>query len=227
MITRFDLRPGERLNEVHLSQALGVSRTPVREALSRLCAEQFLLFKPNLGFFVKAVDRAELASLFELRLIVEVGGIELAVARADPAGIDALSASWAEALAQMPSADPEAMFEADKLFHTGLAALSGNLALTGLDADLNDRLRFARWVYLNGRSDRAGGRPCRHSGCLARPVRPALCRAAGRAHPARGRDPGRLCLRRLPAPVHVAAGLTRPERNLPCPRLCLQPANRR
>ena len=55
MIIDGDLAPGKRLNEVHLAAELGVSRTPLREALSRLAAEGDVVSVPRHGFFVKAL----------------------------------------------------------------------------------------------------------------------------------------------------------------------------
>ena len=56
MAIGYHLKPGERLNEGELAKQLGVSRTPLREALNRLAMEGFLRFSPGKGFFCRELD---------------------------------------------------------------------------------------------------------------------------------------------------------------------------
>src|SRR5690606_41118289 len=67
MATTFRLRPGERVNELELARRLGVSRTPVREALNRIAAEGFLVATPNRGYTVRPLDAQQLMALYEYR----------------------------------------------------------------------------------------------------------------------------------------------------------------
>lgn len=64
-------REGERITEQHFSDLLGLSRTPVREALRRLVADGFVLFQPNSGTFVRTWDAAEIAAVYDARILVE------------------------------------------------------------------------------------------------------------------------------------------------------------
>src|SRR5271165_5970944 len=82
MAISFEFRPGERLNEVILAKQLGVSRTPLREALNRLTSEGFLTFTVNQGFFRKPLDVKEIFDLYELRQQIEVAAVRLALERA-------------------------------------------------------------------------------------------------------------------------------------------------
>ena len=68
MAVGFEIKPAERLNEVALSKALGVSRTPLREALNRLVAENLFDFRPGSGFFCRVLDPQSIFDLFELQL---------------------------------------------------------------------------------------------------------------------------------------------------------------
>ena len=70
MAVSFRLRPGDRLNEVALSKELGVSRTPLREALNRLVAERLFDFRPGQGFFCRPLDAQSVFDLFELKAAV-------------------------------------------------------------------------------------------------------------------------------------------------------------
>lgn len=71
MIVDGELAPGERINEVHLSRQLGVSRTPLREALARLTHEGALDILPRIGHFVRALTVAEGEQLYEIRPLLD------------------------------------------------------------------------------------------------------------------------------------------------------------
>src|ERR1022692_967687 len=70
----FELRPGDRINEVVVARRLGVSRTPLREALNRLTSDGFLTLSRNTGFFRKPLDPKEIFDLYELRNQIEMAG---------------------------------------------------------------------------------------------------------------------------------------------------------
>ena len=82
LILRGILRPGDRLNEVALSKDLGVSRTPLREALNRLVAERLFAFRPGQGFFCRPLDAQSVFDLFELRQIIETAAARAACSKA-------------------------------------------------------------------------------------------------------------------------------------------------
>src|SRR6478752_2113033 len=65
MAVSYEFKPGERLNEGELAKRLGVSRTPLREALNRLNTEGFLRFTPGKGFFCRELDAHEIFDLYE------------------------------------------------------------------------------------------------------------------------------------------------------------------
>jgi DNA-binding GntR family transcriptional regulator len=71
MIVDGELSGGERINEVHLSQHLGVSRTPLREALTRLAHEGALDTIPRIGHFVRALTADEAEQLYEIRPLLD------------------------------------------------------------------------------------------------------------------------------------------------------------
>ena len=82
-----DLAPGARLGEVELADRLGVSRTPVREALSRLAAEGLVEIAPNRGARVATWTVAELEGVFDLRSSLEPQLTAYAVPRATPGDV--------------------------------------------------------------------------------------------------------------------------------------------
>ncbi len=78
MIVNQELPEGERINEVHLSSRLGVSRTPLREALNRLASEGALTKTSNFGYFVKPLTLEEFEPLYEMRAILDPAALRLA-----------------------------------------------------------------------------------------------------------------------------------------------------
>jgi len=77
MIFEGELRAGQRINEVHLAERLGVSRTPVREALTTLVAEEALISIPRRGCFVRELTREEFENVYQLRPILEPEALRL------------------------------------------------------------------------------------------------------------------------------------------------------
>src|SRR3954454_19300768 len=107
-----DLRPGTRLGEVELADRLGVSRTPVREALSRLAAEGLVEVAPNRGARVATWTVAELEGVFDLRASLEPRLTGFAVARAagdDVEELDALARRMHEVGGPGPGQDLDAL----------------------------------------------------------------------------------------------------------------------
>ncbi len=84
-------QPGDRLREVEISERLALSRTPVREALRRLEAENIVEHRPRVGAVVRKLGQAEVVELYEMRLVLERTAAEMAAKHAAEAEIDALA----------------------------------------------------------------------------------------------------------------------------------------
>lgn len=76
-----DFAPGEKLREVHLSETLGVSRTPIRSALQALAAEGLLDYAPNRGYAVRSFQTAEIVDAYEIRAMMEALAARFAAER--------------------------------------------------------------------------------------------------------------------------------------------------
>src|SRR4051812_16348398 len=132
---------GALLSENELSQQLGFSRTPVRQAFVQLGAEGLLELYPKRGALVVPVAASEIEDVFEARLLVE----EHCARRAATASGVALAAELAEAIAAQERAiamgdDGRAEFaKADRLFHRAIVHAAGNAILTRLYDALRDR----------------------------------------------------------------------------------------
>src|SRR5262249_45805169 len=148
----FELPPGDRVNEIEIAQRLGVSRTPLREALNRLTADGFLTMTPGKGFFRRPLDPTEIFDLYELRVRLETSAVELAVARASDADIAAIGAFLDISSADIPSRTVSELVDLDEAFHERLMALCGNAEMLRVLRNVNARIRFVRWIRMeNGR----------------------------------------------------------------------------
>ena len=126
------LASGSRLGEVELAERLGVSRTPVREALSRLAAEGLVEISPNRGARVSTWTVAELEGVFDLRLSLEPQLTAFAVPHAVPADVeelDDLAHRMVEVGSPGPRQDLDALVPLNRAFHDRLVALAGHPTL--------------------------------------------------------------------------------------------------
>jgi DNA-binding GntR family transcriptional regulator len=143
-VVEFRLRPDERVNEFQLARQLGLSRTPVREALNRLASEGFLELTPNRGFFFRPLDIDALVHFYEIRSVLERGAFALACQRADDAAIAEVAAFWDAAREAYLGNDPDEKLDRDEGFHLRIAALSANPEFGRQLAAINARIRFVR-----------------------------------------------------------------------------------
>lgn len=80
MIMKRDFTPNERIDPVEIAERLGISRTPVRDALNMLDAEGFIITVPRQGIYVKGIYRIDLIELFQYREMVELYALEMGFA---------------------------------------------------------------------------------------------------------------------------------------------------
>ena len=136
-ILRGDLEPNT-LHAVHkVANSLGVSRTPVREALIRLAAEGMVRVQRNRGFVVLRHSPDDLREIFSLRLLLEVPAARAAASLATDRDIEALEADIARMRDAMADDDAERFLREDRQFHRTLLSISGNERL----AEFVDSLR--------------------------------------------------------------------------------------
>ena len=135
--------PGERLSEPLLAQELGVSRTPVREALMRLAEEGLVELVPGRGARVRVFAPEEVEEVYGVRALLEGEAAREAALRAMPWELDALE----ERLRAIDEASPEdypEQMRRDLEFHRALVRLSGNKTLYRLYEDLLSSLALVR-----------------------------------------------------------------------------------
>ncbi len=146
-IERGEFHAGSKLIENDIANQLNVSRTPVREAISRLAAEGLVTLVPRRGAFVASLDYTTIRELYEVREALEVLATELAVATLRSEDISPLEETveqFAEALA---NDDFQVYFELDRRFHEQLVALSGNTKLQELFQLIDSSIQVTRWIH--------------------------------------------------------------------------------
>jgi len=131
---------GDLLTEGEVATALGLSRTPVREAFLQLESEGLLRLYPKRGALVVPVSSQEVESVMETRMLVEQFALAKAIARGgDVTG--ELEAAIARQVAHAARGDSEAFVEADREFHTVFVTAAGNPIVASLYDSLRDRQR--------------------------------------------------------------------------------------
>lgn len=141
-----DFALGHRLGEERLAGLMGVSRTPIREALSRLHVEGFVERMPDGGFCPTAPDLDRIHQLYEVRIGLERQALRRPTRTGqahDPERLEALRADWVSLREPPYTTDPSFVL-LDEDFHVRLAAASGNSALTELLQSVNERIRIVR-----------------------------------------------------------------------------------
>lgn len=125
-IAHGSLRPGSRLIELDISRELGVSRSPVREALLHLAEEGLVEILPYRGAMVVPLDKARLTELLEFRLALEHFALERLVERADAGAIAHLRNRVSALREAIARGDRPASIDADLAMHREMISLAGN-----------------------------------------------------------------------------------------------------
>ena len=123
------LTPGEPVSENQFVDRFGVSKTPIREALTSLVQDGLLEYTPNRGFRVTPISVADIQEIFEARIFFESEIFRLAVKKISDVEIDELEKhNWVEGDTRSPE-HAESFLESNRKFHSTLAAASRNSRL--------------------------------------------------------------------------------------------------
>ena len=146
MIVDGTLAAGEKVPERELCEALGVSRTPMREALKVLAAEGLLTLEPNRGARVRAVTIEELEEAFPLMGAFEALAGELACRHVTASQLRRVREAHARMLERYAARDRDGYFRHNQRIHELIMEASGNATLREMYRSLAARVRRARYV---------------------------------------------------------------------------------
>lgn len=182
-ILKGELKPGERLMEIQLANKLGVSRTPIREAIRKLELEGLVLMIPRRGAEVAEITEKNLRDVLEVRQALEELSVQLACDHITEEQIRGMERAAGEFQKALKSGDLTRIAEADVQFHDWIALATGNQKLIQLLNNLREQVYRYRMEYLkseevypqlirehemlieairSGQKEKATGIVCRH-----------------------------------------------------------------
>lgn len=141
-VQRGAFAPGERLRESTLADILGVSRTPIRDALRRLVSEGLLTQMPSRGVVVTDLDWQQVLELYALREILEGAAAAFAAHRADVSDVDLLNEIVECEVAVIERNDVNELADLNKQFHRALCEAAHNRYLTNSVRGIADALNL-------------------------------------------------------------------------------------
>lgn len=142
------LKPGERLMEIQLANKLGVSRTPIREAIRKLELDGLVIMIPRRGAEVAQITLKDLKDVMEVRCALDVLAIELACERMKREDLDALCHACENFREALKTKDTRKLAEADVAFHDMIVTSTGNTRLIQLVSNLSEQMYRYRFEYL-------------------------------------------------------------------------------
>ncbi|WP_372825954.1 GntR family transcriptional regulator [Polaromonas sp.] len=145
-VSEFKLVPGDRFTETEISERLGVSRTPVRQALFKLQQEGFVEVLFRSGWRVLPFDFNQFEELYDLRMVLETTAAHRlcdGALKIDNSLLEALAAIWMVSPDQR-SSDTVQVAQWDEAFHCALVAAAGNAEMARVHRDVTERIRVIR-----------------------------------------------------------------------------------
>ena len=145
---------GELYNEKAIAADLGISRTPVREALLELASQDLIIFLPRRGLMVNRFTRRDVDEIFELRKAIELAAVEKITIASPPQDLFDIEESLLRQRKAAKEKDYLAFMEADRMFHTSFSELTNNRRLIAILDNIRDMIHVmgAKALALEGRS---------------------------------------------------------------------------
>jgi DNA-binding GntR family transcriptional regulator len=139
----FRLPPGGRFSENEIAAQIGVSRTPVREALSRLARDGFLEVHAKSGWRVRPLDFDRFDQLYDVRVVLELAAVRKLCAGSPGEALEPLKPVWLIS-PRLRLQDAQQVAILDEAFHATLIGATGNDELARIYADVTERIRIVR-----------------------------------------------------------------------------------
>jgi len=149
MILSGKIQPGERINESKLSNLLGVSRAPIREALRLLASSGILEVHANRGMFVRDLQISEVEGLYDIRAALDVLAGERAAERINDGHLQALNSWIKEMTVCVEANDTDAYYRANIAFHAAIVEITGNANLLSIYEGVCKQMSLFRKISLS------------------------------------------------------------------------------
>ena len=147
-ILKGKLEPGERLMEIQLAERLGVSRTPIREAIRKLELEGLVLMIPRKGAEVAKISESNLRDVLEVRRSLEELAIDLACQRITEEELDELNKAEVDFKAAIENGDAMQIAQTDESFHEIIYNSTKNQKLVQILNNLREQMYRYRLEYI-------------------------------------------------------------------------------
>ena len=147
-ILQGELEPGERLMEIRLAEQLGVSRTPVRDAIHKLVDEGLVNIVPRCGAVVAGITDKDMRDVLEVRITLEELAVTLCTERITADGVEKLKAANEEFRKTVASGELIEIAAADVAFHDIIYSITENKRLLQIINDLREQIYRYRLEYL-------------------------------------------------------------------------------
>lgn len=155
-IVTMQVRPGERLDDIALSAELGLSRTPMREALFRLSSEGLVAAGPRGGFTVRPLELPDVSQLFEAHVVVARSTARLLAIRATEADVTALTEATGRVQAAIRRGSPAEIAASNADLHRLEAEAARNEHLKWLAWSIHDQGQRLAFLCFGGESREVG-----------------------------------------------------------------------
>ncbi len=150
-----ELKPGERLMEIHLANKLGVSRTPIREAIRKLELEGLVTMIPRRGAVVAEITEKSLKDVLEVRRTLDALSVELASDRISEEELNELRMACLKFEEAVKTKDARIIAKADVALHDIIVKATGNQRLIQLLNNLSEQMYRYRFEYIKDESGHA------------------------------------------------------------------------
>lgn len=147
-----ELKPGERLMEIHLANRLGVSRTPIREAIRKLELEGLVTMIPRRGAEVAQITEKSLKDVLEVRRAMDALSVELACDRISEEALEELGKACEAFETATRTKDPKRIAQADVALHDIIVQATDNKRLVQLVNNLSEQMYRYRFEYIKDES---------------------------------------------------------------------------
>jgi len=139
-----EIQPGERIREDLLAESVNMSRTPVREAISQLTTEGFIVNLPRKGLFCASISREEMLDFLKIREALEVLAVRECIGRITDGEIARLDEMLMDYEQTLLSGDRHRASDLDSFFHRRIAELSKSRKLIRFIGEIGDFMSLAR-----------------------------------------------------------------------------------